>query len=77
MEREEFQGDERDRPECLTPVPARARRRGFCTSELVPLPDTADAGKTRAPARAARPGPGKACLPRRSSGTRTGTERKG
>ncbi|MBK3632755.1 large conductance mechanosensitive channel protein MscL [Streptomyces asoensis] len=47
---QDVQADKRDCPECLSPVPARARRCGFCTSELTPLPAAADAERTRAQA---------------------------
>ncbi len=47
---QDIQADKRDCPECLNPVPARARRCGFCTSDLVPLPDAPGAGETRAQA---------------------------
>ncbi|GAA2941851.1 large conductance mechanosensitive channel protein MscL [Streptomyces enissocaesilis] len=40
----DVQADKRDCPACLNPVPARARRCGHCTGELVPLADAAESG---------------------------------
>ncbi|MFI5971952.1 large conductance mechanosensitive channel protein MscL [Streptomyces sp. NPDC051452] len=44
---QDVQADKRDCPQCLNPVPARARRCGFCTSGLEPVDGTAPGDEER------------------------------
>jgi large conductance mechanosensitive channel len=42
----DVQADKRDCPECLSPVPAKARRCAHCASELTPMPGPSGAART-------------------------------
>ncbi|WP_189707915.1 large conductance mechanosensitive channel protein MscL [Streptomyces anandii] len=44
---QDVQADKRDCPECLNPVPAEARRCGYCTSDLEPRSGAGDADEAR------------------------------